>query len=206
MEQLLCNLRAMQTAATAALVSLALIGLPLLAANDDSVTGLSNAYYAEHIIKLFQKTGAEVVGTFDNASVSSSGFDFAAYMSHTCFRPTEYDSAGCKREFGPYWNLNTTYHSGALNMILRGTSFLAGAAHLAPTQAVIKKVEEKEVEETNTNTTLFNTPSALEVRARSVKLWNACQAKESSREEMSRCYQRNIRRTQLWNPETDAVY
>ena len=58
MQQLHRHLQALQGAATVTLVSVSLIGLPLFAADKTETTGFSHAYYAEHLVSLFQRTGA----------------------------------------------------------------------------------------------------------------------------------------------------
>lgn len=191
MDLITSHLRAMQTAATASIVSAALLALPLLAANDVSeISGLSKSHYANHIITLFQKTGVEVPGTFTNVSIETSGFDFAAYMSHTCFRPTENDLPRCAEEFGPYADLKNTYENGELHDILKNVSYLEATANLAPSPKAAIKIEETKK---NSKTIEDN------VREESKKLWRACQIKEPTRSAAMRCYQRNIRRTQEWN-------
>ncbi len=196
MDLLTSHLRAMQTAAAASIVSAALLALPLLAAHDVSeISGLSNSHYANHIVYLFQRTGVEVPGTFTNLSIETSGFDFAAYMSHTCFRATKNDRSRCAEEFGPYANLKETYENGALHSILSEVSYLATAANLTPSPKSAVNIGEAK-----------KTPKKVEesVRQESKKLWKACQIKEPSREAAMRCYQRNIRRTQEWNRGVEA--
>lgn len=195
MDLLTSHLRAMQTSAAASIISAALLALPLLAAHDVSeISGLSSSHYANHIIYLFQKTGAEVPGTFTNLSIETSGFDFAAYMSHTCFRPTENDLPRCEEEFGPFANLKKAYESGELHDILSNVSYLATAANLTPSPKSAVTIEEKK-----TSTTVEE-----DVREESKKLWKACQIKEPTRAAAMRCYQRNIRRTQEWNRGVEA--
>lgn len=203
MEPITRHLSAMQTAAAASIVTAALLALPLLAANDAQVTGQGDSFYAQHIVLLFQKTGAQVPGTFDNLSLETSGFDFAAYVSHTCFRPTENDLAACSEEFGPFANLKTTYDSGTLNRILQSTPYLIDAAAFAPT---LKKEEivEPSVENKTIPSDAQPTPSEAMIRERSVMLWKECQIKEPTREAASRCYQRNIRRTQEGNENAEG--
>ena len=206
MEQLRTHLHAIQTAAALSLATAALLALPLLAADVSSTSGLSDAYFMEHIVSVFEKTGAETAGSFDNDSIETSGFDFAAFVSNTCYHPTEYDVAACKKEFGPYWNLKNVHDDGTLHTILRGVPHLAKAAALVPAPAAERQDEEKKDTGAADNGVLFLTPGEREVRERSLKLWDACQEKESTRADASRCYQRNIRRTQLWNPDVDTVY
>lgn len=193
MELLARHTKAMQAAGAASIITAALLAVPLFAANEESdTTGLSAHYYADHIVRLFGKTGAEVPGAFDNLSIDTSAFDFAAYTSNTCYRPTENDLAACKEEFGPYADLKGTYNSGALNRILSEVPYLATAAHLAPSPAFTIDIEEKSTRQE---------PMTIEesTREESEKLWDACQIKEDSQSAAARCYQRNIRRTQEWN-------
>ncbi len=195
MDLLTSHLRAMQTAAAASIMSAALLALPLLAAHDVSeITGLSRSHYANHIVYLFQKTGAEVPGLFTNLSIETSGFDFAAYMNHTCFRPTKNDLPSCSEEFGPYANLKKTYENGELHGILSNISYLSAAANLTPSPKSVTTIEEKK-----TSATVEEV-----VRKESKKLWKACQIKEPTRATAMRCYQRNIRRTQEWNRGVEA--
>lgn len=186
------HLRAMQTAAGLCLGTAALIALPLLAADwAPAGTVFPDSYYADHIVKLFQKTGAAARGTFDNLSVGTSAFDLPAYVSHTCFRPTEYDIPRCKAEFGPYFNLKETYNSGMLGDIVRGVPYLAGVANLVPSPTNSVARAEQAIK-----------PVIVQdsTRKRSVELWRICQEKTGySRADASRCYQRNIRLTQDWS-------
>ncbi len=193
MKHLSNHLKAMQAAGAASIITAALLAVPLFAANDTSeTTGLSAHYYADHIVRLFGKTGAEVPGAFANESIETSAFDFAAYMSHTCFRPTDNDLASCKEEFGPYADLKSTYNSGSLRAILTQVPYLLATAHLAPAPVLTIRIENESSSKT------FITPEE-QTREESKKLWNACQIKEASRSAAARCYQRNIRRTQEWN-------
>lgn len=177
------HLRAMQTAAALCLGTAAVIALPLLAAGPS----YPDSMYADHIVKLFQKTSAESRGNFDNLSVATSAFDLAAYVSHTCFRPTAFDIAGCTAEFGPYFDLKETYNSGKLGEILKGVPYLAGVANLVPSpmNSVAQAVEvvQPVVQKDST-------------RERSIELWRICQEKAGYvRADAAACYQRNLRLT-----------
>lgn len=104
---------AAQFSAAALLMTVALTALPLLAADQYEET-----YYAGQIVQIFQKMGAETPGIYANGSLDTSAFDFASYFGNTCFRPTEFDMAGCKEKFGPYANLKETYDSTILCIFL----------------------------------------------------------------------------------------
>ena len=113
------HLRALQFASAATIVTAGLIALPSLAEN--LATDKSADYYASYIAKRFQRVGAEQIGTYDNASIATSAFDFAQYTSNTCYSPTENDIAACKQEFGPFYNLKDTMTRGTLSLILGGS-------------------------------------------------------------------------------------
>ncbi len=207
MEQLTRQLSAVQTAATASIVTAALLSLPLFAASTDTTVAIRNEYDAKHLVSVFQKTGAETTGSFTNRSIDESGFDFTAYRSNTCFSPTENDLAACRQEFGAYADLRATYESGELNVILETVPYLKDAAAFAPAPKTMQTMERSPESEGASNSVQLTTPIERLIRERSEKLWKECQIKEPSREAASRCYQRNIRRTQEWNqPAEGNVY
>ncbi len=198
MDQISRQFRAMQAAATASVLTAAVLALPLLAAENS--TDFVGNVDSQNIINLFQKTGAETVSSFDSRSIDSSGFDFAAFISNTCFRPTEFDLASCKEKFGRYADLKATYNSGELYKILSSVSYLAGSAKFAPAPAKLAekaKTVSETVKFTRSNDVIYVTDNEREIRERSVKLWRICQTKEFSRADEVSCYQRNINRTAL---------
>lgn len=190
------HLRAVELAAALSIGTVALAALPLLAAHEATDTQYSSNYYTEYIVRTFQKIGASA-GVYDNRSVETSAFDFARFVSHTCFRPTEFDMTACKAEFGPYHDLRAIYESGKLAEILRTSPYLVEAARMLPSR-------------TNQST---HSPSfvpaiqppavvapASEVRradqtrrSRSEQLWDICDRRGATRQEEVDCYQRNIR-------------
>lgn len=185
---LFSHLRAMQAAVAVTVVTTAVLGLPLFAA-EETESGLTDSHYANYIVKRFRKVGSETSGTFDNKTVATSGFDFAAFMSHTCFNQTKNDIASCKEEFGPYFNFKETYESGKLTAILSRVPYLAPAAQIVPTITVKAIVQPKAAS---------GYPQQI-TRERSLELWKICDSHEDTREAAARCYQRNIRRTQEWS-------
>ncbi len=194
------NGSAMQCAAICALVSLALVGLPLLAQSSSTIPTTA---YGDYIVHRFQKTGAQTANSFDNRFVETNAFDFAQYFSHTCFRPTEYDRAGCEREFGPYWNLYETLASGQLKEILARYSYLNGADQ-AVTPKPVTKVSEPKADTTAWTPATPNDTSLMQKQrdARAKVLWATCQKRSSERTEAGRCYRRNIR---LLDPESSKL-
>ncbi|HRH93978.1 MAG TPA: hypothetical protein PKV72_05620 [Candidatus Peribacteria bacterium] len=182
---------ALQFAAACVLTSLAVIGLPLFAENSTSVPSTA---YGDYIVRRFQKTGAETAQSFDNRYVETNAFDFAAYFSHTCFRPTEYDMAACEREFGPYANLKDTLTSGQLGGILTRYKYLSGAEKAVTPEPVTKTNEPKPsvyVAPQQTNIEASAIQKERDVRAK--QIWAVCQKRSSDRSEAGRCYRRNVR-------------
>lgn len=206
MEQLKSHFTAMQAAAATSIVTAAILALPLFAAEQSPVQAIWNESDAAHLVSVFEKTGAETVGTFGNRSIDDSGFDFAAYKNNVCFSPTETDIPACKREFNAYADLRQTYKSGQLNAILRTVPYLAGSAHFAPSGSMTQQTLQSS--SSSGNGVQYVTPSQEALRERSVTLWNVCSKLHLTQAATVRCYQRNIRRTQEWsNPfDTSSVY
>lgn len=196
--------QAFQVSAAAVLVTAALTALPLLAADQ-----YDSSYYAGQIVTMFQKTGAPT-GAYSNGSMDTSAFDFAGYFSDTCFRPTDFDMAGCKNRFGPYANLKTTYQSGQLATILRGVSYLKDVANLIPggatassssssssssmysSEGVSSSAASSEISSSSPSGNASGTmEEARAERARQV--WRICTANHESRAFEVRCYQANMR-------------
>ncbi len=177
---------AIQLSVGAALVTAAMVALPLLA----QPTG-----YGDYIVKRFQKTGAESGAGFDNRFVETNAFDFAAYFSHTCFRPTEYDRAGCEREFGPeYWNLYETLASGKLKEILASYKHLNGAEKAVTPKPVTKANDVTADSKSWTEATPKDDGMYQKTRdARAKTLWATCQKQSNDRADAGRCYRRNVR-------------
>lgn len=193
--------RAAQIACGLASATLALTGLPLFA--DEAVNGFTEGYYAHNIVTTFQRTGAHGSNVYDNSSIEMSGLDLIRYVNHTCYRPTEFDMIGCREEFGPYANLQTTLTSGRLSTILKQYSYLAGAQKFVPAPEPVARIQGAPVtpevwKESPKDTTKLSDAEKhqLRIRERSAELWNICREKNpTDRREMVRCHQRNIRMT-----------
>lgn len=189
------QLKAFQFAASATMMTAAIIALPLLAQTDASemiqpdVSAPSSdygmAYYAKQIASRFARIGAES-GIYNNLSINSSAFDLVQYMSDSCYNVTDVNTAACKQQYGPYYNLRATMDSGALKTILMGYPYFTGVDNLFPAPAQeksqIRKLSEPEV-------------IRLQIDHRSREVWETCQARFDERMEQNRCYQRNIRLT-----------
>lgn len=195
--------------------AIALTALPMLAADmtfEPNVSGLTNAFYQNHIISTFEKTGAETTFAFDNKTLDTSAFDFTRYASHTCYRATENDKPNCDKEFGPYADLKSTLESGKLGTILKGRKYLADAGKFVPAEKVT-------AETTNSVTSIETTgmpareakvdENALfeEMRQdRSKELWTICKRKNLDERTSMRCFQRNLRFTTDKDMSEENVY
>lgn len=201
---LLTHRKGAQIGFVAAFGALAITALPMLAAEmtfEPNVSGLTEAFYQNHIISAFEKTGAETTYTFDNKTLDTSAFDFARYASHTCYRATENDKTNCEKEFGPYADLKNTLESGKLSTILKGRQYLKDASKFLPAETVV-------AEPTNSATSIETTGMpAREVKVdenalyekmrqdRSKELWKICKRKSLDERTSMRCFQRNLRFT-----------
>lgn len=194
------QINALTVSAAIALGSTLLVSLPLLASDNPAITGLSEGYYSQNVATMFQRTGAMQQGmSFDSTTVESSPFDFAAYVSHTCYRPTEHDMPRCQELFGPYADLRWTLETGRLAMILKRYAYLASAATLVPqpTEEVAEeKVQHSVVTPTTTTAQEMDTTDEAErLRSRAKQVWESCSVRSISRSDAVRCYQRNVRLT-----------
>lgn len=194
--------------------AIAITALPMLAAETFSpdVSGLTNAFFEQHIVKSFEKTGAETTFAFDNKTIDTSAFDFARYASHTCFRATENDKQNCANEFGPYADLKNTLESGKLGTILKGRKYLADATKFVPAEKVT-------VEQTTAVASIETTgmpvreakvdENALYEKMRqdrSKELWTICKRKTLDERTSMRCFQRNLRFTTDKGMSEENVY
>lgn len=199
---LLAHRKGAQIGFVVAFSTIALTALPMLAADmtfEPNMSGLTNAFYQNHIISAFEKTGAETTFAFDNKTIDTSAFDFARYASHTCFRATENDKPNCEKEFGPYADLKGTLESGKLATILKGRQYLTDASKFLPAESVV-------AETTNSVTSIETTGMpGREVKVdenalfetmrqdRSKELWKICKRKNLDERTSMRCFQRNLR-------------
>lgn len=200
MSTLLRHTRALQASAAAALVTVAVMALPLSAADQ-----FDESYYAGQIVTIFQRMGAEQKDLYSNGSLATSAFDFAVYFSHTCYRPTDFDMPGCKEKFGPYANLRTTYESGQLAAIFRRYSHLSGIAALVPQSGVATSSSSSSsssssapsmpstVQPDSGSSSSVSTEPRLQRADRGGQVWAICTKKFLSRTDATLCYQRNIR-------------
>lgn len=194
--------------------AIAITALPMLAAETFSpdISGLTDAFFQQHIVSSFEKTGAETTFAFDNKTIDTSAFDFARYASHTCFRATENDKQNCANEFGPYADLKSTLESGKLGTILKGRQYLADASKFIPEEKLAEKavttvasiettgmpVREEKVDEN----ALYE-----EMRQdRSKQLWKICKRKNLDERTSMRCFQRNLRYTTDEGMSEENVY
>lgn len=202
MSSLLRHMSAMQFSAAALVTTVAVSALPLLAADQ-----YDDTYYGNQIVQLFQKIGAESVGSYNNGSLETSAFDFASFFSHTCYRPTDFDMPGCKEKFGPYANLKTTYDSGRLAAIFSRVSYLADITKLLPGSYGAKPTESSASSSSSAlSTSSVSSVSSLSSSSsssfsadlmdrtdRASMVWKLCVKKFSDRNQSVACYQRNIR-------------
>lgn len=205
MDSLSLHSRALKASCAALAVTLLMSALPLMAAEQPSdVTGLSDAAYAERIVRTFQRSGADIpTAGYDNQTIETSAFDFTAYVRHMCFRPVQSDREQCAELFGPYASLWKTAKSGKLAEILRAYPYLRDAARFVPEDPSLGKAP------TETSTMIVDVPepaadmpteAQLENERRELRskeLWTVCRSRFSDAVEASRCYQSNIRLTTM---------
>lgn len=218
MSTLLRHTHALQATGATALLTAAVMALPLLAADQ-----YDEPYYAGQVVSIFQKMGAQGnLNIYNNGSLTTSAFDFAMYFSDTCYRLTDFDIPGCKEKFGPYANLKTTYDSGQLAAIFRRYNYLAGIVPLLPQSATAMNFSSSSSSVSSAPSTFtrvqpsptFSSSSSVSNEPRENRgdrgsqLWAICTKRFSNRGQASYCYQRNIRmimeRTE--NITEDLVY
>lgn len=191
---ILRHVRAVEAAAASVLLTAAVTSLPLLAADQ-----YDESYYANYIVSVFQKVGAENTNVYSTGDLASSAFDFARYFSDTCFRPTTFDEAGCKEKYGPYANLKETYDSGTLATLLSRTPHLKGIVHLLPGGAALQNSSSSSVPATIAPSVVIPTAQPAqstideERTERGARVWKICGKKFDNRNDATLCYQRNIR-------------
>ncbi|MDD5055001.1 MAG: hypothetical protein PHZ00_01900 [Candidatus Peribacteraceae bacterium] len=197
------NLKAFQFAASATLMTAAVVTLPLFAQVDVTVTPptttpatteLGMEYFAGQIASRFARIGAES-GIYDNLTINSSAFDLVQYMSDGCYNVSDVNTETCKQQYGPYYSLKETMDSGALKTILMGYPYFTGVDKLfpapTPAESHVRKLSEPEV-------------FRLQIDHRSREVWDTCQAQFDDRMEQNRCYQRNIRLTTNRNIDVEG--
>ena len=197
------HLRAVQFASTVTIVTAGLIALPSRAEEPSLENG--TGYYANYIATRFQRIGATQVGTYDNTSIATSAFDFAQYVSHTCYHPTENDIPGCKHEFGPFFNLKDTLTNGTLVLILKRFPSYAGAERFAMPEHLSTTIL-REAEPSPQP--LIQEQVMQQNRDERARLsWDQCQNHFDSRRDAVACYQRNIRLVSMhaYNVPTDEI-
>lgn len=182
--------RASQLGALVATISMALMSLPTFAQTEGQAIDIQ---YSHTIASAFRRPGLPT--SYDNTTLQNSAFDFQAYVSHTCFKPTEFDKPTCKEAFGPYADFRETLESGKLDAILRHHGVIVSVAE-QPTivASIAEKVtqEEKSREVALTDEELY----ARKLQERSQQVWNACVARYNSQEGRNSCFQRNDRLVQ----------
>ncbi len=187
---------AMQLSACAALVSVALVALPIMAEETPAITTPSTSY-EDYIVNLFQNTGAANPGTYDNRFVDTSAFDFAQYFSHPCYNPTDFDMARCQRDFGPFWNLKSTLESGQLAAIFKRYPYLVGAEQaIRPTPIVQAQQAMPQPQAVPAAQPDAEEEAMMFQKTRdqrSQELWDACKVAYPDTVESAACYRRNIR-------------
>lgn len=211
---ILTHRRGAQIGFISAFSVIALSALPMLAAEgtfEPNVTGLTDAFYQNHIISMFEKTGAETTYAFDNKTLDTSAFDFAQYASHTCFRATENDKENCAREFGPYADLKSTLESGKLSSILKSRQYLAETSKFLPAEKVTsEQTNSVSIESTGmpARAVKVNENAIYEEmrQDRSKDLWRICRWKSEDERTAMRCFQRNLRFTTDTGMGEDDVY
>lgn len=145
---------------------------------------------AQKVISSFENPGGSTSTSFDNGSLSKSGFDFTAFFSHPCYEPIgEHLIDACQSRYGVYGNLKTASTATVFRSLLveKFGSGVLGLLGSATTDYTEQEAADAAEEASDADTVSFYG----DLRARRIQLWNIC--KERFEDNAAACYQDNLR-------------
>ncbi len=181
---------AAQIAVATLILSALVLGLPAFAEEATTTAAVQpiDTLFAGKIVNQFQRPG--LVSSYSNTSVTTSAFDFQAYMRDICFDPTANDMASCEAKYGPYANLKNSLMNGQLLSMLKLFGILSdNNADLV--RSVQNQVLAGSIPAV---TTVTDTADVVRsVAARSAEVWRVCKAHYTEQSDLRDCFQRNQR-------------
>lgn len=172
-------------------MALVLFTLPFTtSAQSEESSFRTEDWSAQRVISSFENPGGSTSTSFNNESVSKSGFDFAAFLSHPCYEPIgEHLMDSCERRYGVYGNLKTAATAAVFRSHL-AQKFGAGVLSLLGTSTA--DYEQQEAEDAAQEASDSDTVSFYgDIHARRIQLWRICNERFTN--SPAACFQDNIR-------------
>ncbi len=186
-----------QMAAASAFVTLALIGLPALADQATVETGAVfgsietiDVYHAQNLIANFRRPGAST--EFSNTSIDRSAFDFAGFITDTCFHPSASDRGQCQAKYGTYSDFRAILLDGTLAHLLVAFNVIAHE-DIGIIVTVIDQVQGKARMDAEPRDRTPTEAVQQKLDSRTEQVWKICSARYIADDAQKSCFQRNRR-------------